>query len=510
MPILLLGIAILIIGWLAARSLAIVIQQALGWSRLSALAARILNWEDPESFQDRAGRIIYYSLMMLTTALALAVVFGLEPAHLVVVGIAGRLLGYQFIPLATPLPREHLVLVLSLVAGLQLILLINRFYLRLYQKLDDWGRTHLRVVKIQDLEVFTPNRLTDLLLRLTKFMRVGFTLLVISISLTLIFSFYPETRGWMQPVWNGIAAYFSSLGRTFLRFFPNLLTLALILLTTHYSLKVLRFFANGFSQGKIKHSRIHPELARPTFQIVRVLIIGLAIVAAFPYIPGSDSPVFRGISIFVGFLLSLGSTSLVTNVVSGIVLTYTRGMAVGDRVQIGDAIGDVVERSLLVTRIRTIKNVDITIPNGMVLSNHIVNYSSAAVETGLILNTRVTIGYDAPWRTVHQLLIGAALNTEHILEFPEPFVLQTSLDDFYVTYELNVYTMKPNRMASIYSELHQNIQDIFNEAEVEILSPNYAAVRDGQLPGIPVDYLPKNFTPTVFRAYPHGNGPNHG
>jgi small-conductance mechanosensitive channel len=264
--------------------------------------------------------------------------------------------------------------------------------------------------------------------------------------------------------------------------------LLFIIVVTRYTLKLLRFFYEGIHSKRIKIVGLHQELTEPTFQLLRFMIVALALVAAYPFLPGSDSPVFRGITIFVGFLLSMGSTSLVTNIVSGIVLTYTRGLRIGDRVKIGQTVGDVLERTLLVTRIRTIKNVVVTIPNGMVLNNEIINYNAPMLEDGLILNTTVTIGYDVPWRKVHDLLIQAALATRDIIADPKPFVLQTSLDDYYVSYELNAYTHAPERMAMIYSEMHQNIQDWFNESGVEIMSPGYTAYRDGGEVTIPAQY----------------------
>jgi small-conductance mechanosensitive channel len=185
-----------------------------------------------------------------------------------------------------------------------------------------------------------------------------------------------------------------------------------------------------------------------------------------------------------------------------------RAFKIGDRVKISDAMGDVVEKTILVTRIRTIKNVDITIPNAMVLSSHIINYSSSVEKTGLILNTTVTISYDTPWREVHRLLIASAKATEYILETPSPFVLQTSLNDFYVKYELNAYTDKPHSMANTYSALHQNIQDKFNEAGVEIMSAHYSAIRDGNQTATPEEYLPKNYTPPSFSIFGAIKGSN--
>lgn len=182
------------------------------------------------------------------------------------------------------------------------------------------------------------------------------------------------------------------------------------------------------------------------------------------------------------------------------ILTYIRAFKLGDRVKVGDTIGDVLESNLLITRVRTIKNVDITVPNSMMLGSHISNFSSSSKDTGLILHTTVTIGYDAPWRQVHELLISAALATENILEQPKPFVLQTSLDDFYVSYQINAYTDKPSIMARTYSLLHQNIQEKFNEGGVEIMSPHYSSLRDGNQTTIPESYLPDSYIPPSFRV----------
>jgi small-conductance mechanosensitive channel len=221
----------------------------------------------------------------------------------------------------------------------------------------------------------------------------------------------------------------------------------------------------------------------------------------FPYLPGSDSPAFKGISIFLGVLFSLGSSSAVANVIAGVILTYTRAFKIGDRVQIADTVGDVMGKTLLATHVKTIKNVYITIPNSLVLGSHIINFSASAQGQPLILHTGVTIGYDAPWRQIHALLIAAAAATPGILPEPKPFVLQTSLDDFYVAYEINAYTDQPSGMALIYSNLHQNIQDKFNEAAVEIMSPHYHAVRDGNVTAIPENYLPHDYVPAAFRLF---------
>lgn len=202
----------------------------------------------------------------------------------------------------------------------------------------------------------------------------------------------------------------------------------------------------------------------------------------------------------MGVLFTFGSAGALGNVVAGLVLTYMRAFKIGDRVTIGEVTGDVIEKTLLVTRVRTIQNEMISVPNSTVMNNHTVNFSSDAAVNGLILHTTVTIGYDAPWRQVHQLLIDAALATDLIEQEPAPYVLQTSLDDYYVSYRINAYTKAPNKQARIYSQLHQNIQDKFNEAGVEIMSPHYKALRDGNATTIPAEHLPKDYEAPAFQV----------
>ena len=222
------------------------------------------------------------------------------------------------------------------------------------------------------------------------------------------------------------------------------------------------------------------------------------IVVIFPYLPGSDSPVFQGVSVFLGFLFTFGSAGSLSNIIAGLVLTYMRLFKMGDRVKIGSISGDVIEKNMLVTRVRTTKNEIISIPNATVMNSHTINYSSDAPEKGLIMHSTITIGYDIPWRKMEEVLIKAALKTPLLLEDPAPFVLQTSLDDFYVSYQINAYTREPNKQATIYSNLHANIQDFCNEAGIEIMSPHYRAARDGNQSTIPADQLPKDYKAPSF------------
>ena len=227
----------------------------------------------------------------------------------------------------------------------------------------------------------------------------------------------------------------------------------------------------------------------------------------FPYLPGFGSTAFQGVSIFLGVLVSLGSTAAISNAVAGIILIYTRAFQIGDRVRIADTLGNVEEKLLLVTRIRTFDNVIVTIPNALLLSSNINNYSASMrdTRTPIILSTTVTLGYEVPWRKIDETLTNAALATPDVLPDPAPFVFQTSLGDFSVSYELKVYTDRPTVMERIYSELHKNIQDKCNEAEIEILSPTYSAVRDGNQSTIPETYLPDNYAAPGFNLHPLGN-----
>jgi small-conductance mechanosensitive channel len=393
----------------------------------------------------------------------------------------------------------YFVAILGLILSLTLIFIINKVFATFYKSMENWCYSRLQVVRVFTLELVFPQRLIQVIMAIMRQLRSATVFLIFLTSLIFIFNILPWTRWIPQTIIQQAADFSKVIWDAFVALMPSILALFLIAFITIYTLKILRFLSEGIKSGKIKISGLHRELVDPTYQLLRFFVVAFALVAAYPYIPGSDSPVFKGLSIFIGFLLSLGSTSLVSNIIAGIVLTYTRGLRIGDRVKIGDAVGDVVERNLLVTRIRTIKNVVITIPNGKVLNNDIINYSSNVPEQGLILNTTVTIGYDVPWRLVHQLLIDAALATPSILKEPKPFVLQTSLDDYYVSYELNAFTKDPAWMAKTYSALHQNIQDKFKQGQVEIMSPSYAAFRNGNQSTIPdtysMDYLERIFRP---------------
>jgi len=323
---------------------------------------------------------------------------------------------------------------------------------------------------------------------------------LVYLALPVVFGLFPQSQQLAQTLFQYILDPLKRIGYGLWDFLPNLMTIIVISLVARYALMGISYLKEEIKLGHLKINGFYPDWATPTFQIARVLLIAFTFVVIFPYLPGSDSPVFQGVSVFLGFLFTFGSAGSLSNIVAGIVLTYMRLFHLGDRVRIGDTVGDVVEKNMLVTRIKTIKNELISIPNASVMNSHTINYSAEAKDKGLILHSTVTIGYDVPWREVHQALIHAANKTSLILDQPAPFVLQTSLDDFYIAYQINGYTQHPNQQASIYSELHQNIQDSCIEAGIEILSPHYRALRDGNDLAMPNDAKPNNHSTPSFRV----------
>lgn len=405
-----------------------------------------------------------------------------------------------------PARREIAYAALVTLLAALLLLVIFRVTQKLlestFKLLDSWRGTRIPALKIQSYELLSSDRIADLLKGLAKALRAVALGIALYIAVPILLSLFPGTRDWVVYLTPYLMEPVYLLFWGFVAFLPNLFWIIVIVAATRYCLGLLHAISTEIKIGAIAFPGFHAEWADPTSKLLSFLIIAFAVVLISPYLPGFGSPAFQGISIFLGVLLSLGSTAAVANVVAGTAITYMRPFKIGDRVQIADAVGDVIEKTLLVTRLRTVKNVEITIPNALVLGSQMINFSAMAQGPGLILHTKVTIGYDAPWRQVHDLLIGAGKATPWVAAEPPPFVLQTSLDDFSISYELNLYTQEPARSCEILSELHQNIQDRFNEAGIEIMSPRFAALRDGNQPAMPTDYVPAESPEKGFRILP--------
>jgi len=387
---------------------------------------------------------------------------------------------------------------LALFTLIILVILVNRGMRRLNRAIQASGR--IRSVKIGEFEFFTADRIKAVITLAVKMVRLLIILVLIYTYFHLGFSFFPATQRYAFKLYNSTFGAVASVGEAIWDQTPALAFLAVLFFITRYVLKTLRFFFEQVSAGKVTVSGMDAEVAPITYKILRLLILAFVLVVAYPYIPGSESSAFKGVSIFLGVLFSLGSSSAIANLIAGVILTYMRSFRVGDVIKVGDATGVVLERRLYATRLKTFKNEIVTVPNGTILTGHVTNLSQEVRQgDGLILHTSVTIGYDAPWETVHNLLIDAANRSKHVLKSPPPFVLQTALNDFYVAYELNAYTDAPEILPWVYSELHQNIQNTFNEAGVEIMSPHYSQIRDGHHTTIPAGYLPPDYEAPAMR-----------
>jgi len=397
--------------------------------------------------------------------------------------------------------KNVLITAITLLAGFGLhrgILYLSRLARR---NIPTWKGRFIRSLKIKTIEILTEDRIIDILLLSAKAVAVLLQAVLIYIIISLIFSYYEFTRTWSDTLFGYIMYPVRIIFNSFVGYLPNMFFMIVIIVVNRYLMKLARAFFKEIEYSHIVFPGFHRDWADPTYKIVRFVIIIFSLIVLFPYLPGSDSDAFKGVSIFLGLLFSLGSTSVIANIVSGLILTYMYAFKIGDRIKIGEAFGDVTEKTLLVTRIKTIKNEIITIPNSSVLSGHIINFSTAARNGNLILHTTVTLGYDVPWKKVHETMIRAALDTENILKEPSPFVLQTGLNDYYVSYELNAFTSDAQKMALTYSGLHQNIQDRCNEAGIEILSPAYSALRDGNPSTIPESYHKEGYEAPPFKIF---------
>jgi small-conductance mechanosensitive channel len=298
---------------------------------------------------------------------------------------------------------------------------------------------------------------------------------VLIICLHFLLDLFPWTRAYAENFRHLALVPLFFLMREAAAVVPNLLLIALFVLGARYVLRLARRALTSIKQGRLKIRAFDPEWSDSTYNIVRILVIAFVVIVCYPFIPGSESAAFKGVTIFIGVLFSLGSSSFLANVIAGYTMTYRRAFHVGDRIQVGDLMGDVTQVGLMVTHLRSVKNEEFVVPNSLILTTNLVNYTSLARERGLILHTTVGIGYETPWRQVEAMLLMAAERTPSLLREPAPFILQKSLGDYAVNYELNVYCDTPSAMYQLYTELHRNILDVFNEYNIQIMTPSYIA-----------------------------------
>jgi small-conductance mechanosensitive channel len=369
---------------------------------------------------------------------------------------------------------HHALYALAVMAALAAVLFGLRWaFKRLDSAIEQRYKSKIQDVQIQSLRVLQAEQVWATFRAVLRTTWVLAVLVLLYVSMHFILGLFPWTRPFAQHLFILVLDPLQIMGRELVRAVPNLVFLTILTIIVRYALRMARLFFAAIERGAVKVSGFDRDWAWPTYRIVRLLAIAFAVVVAYPYIPGSESAAFKGVSLFLGVVFSLGSTSVISNIIAGYTMAYRRAFRVGDRIQINDTIGDVVERRLLVTRLRSPKNEEIVVPNSLILNSNVINYSSLAQEPGLILHTTVGIGYETPWRQVEAILLQAAERTQGLLREPSPFVLQKALGDFCVTYELNVYCDQPRSTLELYSALHRNILDVFNEYGVQIMTPAY-------------------------------------
>ena len=398
------------------------------------------------------------------------------------------------------LTRAAIIAVLSTIGLVLAILVLANIMPQFSRWLDRQQDRWIPNVRLFNFDLLTAHQLTSLVQAIARALHFALVVGLILVYLSYVLSLFPQTRTLGQSLFGYVIGALQIVWRGFIDYLPNLLSILIIIVITSSLLRFARWIFASIRRGRLTIPGFYPEWAAPTFRLVQFLVVAFALAIIFPYLPGSDSPAFQGVSIFFGLLVSLGAGGAIFSIVAGFILVYTRAFEEGDRIRFGDIEGFVEEKSLFVTRIRTLENVLVSVPNAALLNSNIGNYSALIRErqTPIVLKTTITLGYDVPWKLVHETLIAAADATSYILKDPPPHVWQTSLDDFYVSYQLRACTIHPEVLDDTYSELHQNLQDYCNQAGIEILSPHYGARRDGNQSTIPANYLPDDYQPPFW------------
>jgi small-conductance mechanosensitive channel len=371
------------------------------------------------------------------------------------------------------LERKAINIIVATVALLAAIVIVwwgtrraDRFFTRRWE-------ARIKTVGIQSFEVMRADRIAGALHSVIAAVRAGSIVIILLLYVGYVLGQLPWTHGLASNMFSFALAPLRVIGGGIVAQIPSLVFLAVLFVVVRIVLRLTRLFFDAVGRGTVTLDNFDREWAAPTYKIVRILIVAFGLIVAYPYIPGSGSAAFQGVSLFIGVVFSLGSSSAIANIVAGYMMTYRRAFKVGDRIRVGDSYGEVIEARLQVTHLRTPKNVELVLPNSHLLGAEVMNYSSLSRSSGLILHTEVGIGYETPWRQVEAMLTMAADRTAGLAREPRPFVLEKKLGDFAITYELNVHTNNVPHMAQLYAELHRQILDVFNEYGVQIMTPAY-------------------------------------
>jgi len=326
-------------------------------------------------------------------------------------------------------------------------------------------------IVIRNYQLLNLQQAIKIVFFVVNILRYSLMVLGLIIAVPILFFIFPQTRDIAETLFGYILTPIKSILSSIISYIPNLFTIAIIWLFVHYVLKGLKYISNEIAMGRLKIPGFYSDWASPTFNLIRFFLYAFMIAMIYPYLPGSKTGVFQGVSVFIGIIISLGSTAVIGNIMAGLVIIYMRPFKIGDMIKLNDTIGKVIEKTPFVTRICTLKNEIITIPNSFILSSQTINYSTSADHYGLIIHTSIGVGYDVPNKHVHELLIKAARMTNGVISEREPFVLDKKFEDLYQQYEINAYIKDANAISRISSDLHHNIQNVFIEAGIELRVP---------------------------------------
>jgi small-conductance mechanosensitive channel len=332
-------------------------------------------------------------------------------------------------------------------------------------------------VHVQGVSLLDPQQVRWVTRRLFMVLSWFVALFATYAWLTFVLTRFPYTRPWGEHMEGNLFALAGDLALGMVKAVPGLLVAIVILLIARLIIRIASLFFDRVERGVVSMGGLDEDTAVPTRRIFQIIVWAIAIALAFPYLPGADTEAFKGVSVLFGLMVSIGASGVVGQAASGFILMYTRAFRAGEYVKIGDVEGTVVGLGAFATRLRTGLGEEILLPNSVALQNTTKNYSRAIAGTGFVLHTGVTIGYSTPWRQVHAMLEEAAVRTQDVATDPPPQVRQTALSDFYIEYRLIAYTgvEEAARRMELLSQLHANIQDVFNEHGVQILSPHYMA-----------------------------------
>ncbi|GHT19597.1 hypothetical protein AGMMS4957_04200 [Bacteroidia bacterium] len=369
---------------------------------------------------------------------------------------------------------EKIGLVLLILLGVYIVIrLLNWGYKCLKEVLDSNKQRLFKPVYIKGYPLLSLSGEEKIVFFFLDVLRWVLVAILLFIAAGLTFSIFPQTEGVAMTLFSYIWDPLKKIGLSIVDFIPNVFVIIIIWFIFRYLIKGVGYLADEITTGRLKITGFYPDWARPTYVIIRFILSALMVVMIWPSLPMSSSPIFQGMTVFVGVIMSFASGPALGNLIAGILITYMRPFQVGDRIQINDTIGNVVEKTPIVTRLLTTKNEIVTIPNTSIMAAQTTNLSESAREGGLILHLNVTFCYDTPWRTVHELLIEAALKTADVLHEPAPFVLEVGFGDFYVEYEINVYIADADKTNAVTSDLRSNIQDAFHTAGISMTSKHY-------------------------------------